>query len=176
MYAEYDAIVYDLDGTLVQLDVDWDRARREVRAKLRARGHDVEELSLWEAFDVATEQGLDPLVHETLADHERQGARTATRLSLANDLPHEVPTGVCSLNAEAACRIALELHGLDGFVEAIVGRDTLDARKPDPKPLVYTCDRLGVSPANTVFIGDSRSDRVAAERAGMPFLAVEDVS
>lgn len=167
--SEYDAVVYDLDGTLVELDVDWSEARNEVAAKLRARGFETGDATLWELFERGTEAGYWPLVHETLAEHERSGARTSERLPPADELPLDVPVGVCSLNARSACRIALELHGIDGYVDVVVGRDTVDAFKPDPKPLLVTLRALSVAPENALFIGDSERDEETAERAGAPF-------
>ena len=38
----YDAVVYDLDGTLVDLAVDWDAVARDVASLLEARGVDLE--------------------------------------------------------------------------------------------------------------------------------------
>ena len=171
----YEALVYDLDGTLVRLDVDWGAVAEEVAAVLRPRGIDTDG-SLWDLLERAEAAGERHrrAVEEVIADHEREGARSADRLPLADELPAGVPTGVCSLNCEAACRIALELHGLDGHVDAVVGRDTLDSHKPDPAPLLATVDALGADPRATLFVGDSDSDRVTAERAGVDFQAVSD--
>lgn len=171
----YEALVYDLDGTLVRLDVDWGAVAEEVAAVLRARGLEAEG-SLWDLLQHAEEvgEGHRRAVEEVIADHEREGARSADRLPLAEELPAEVPTGVCSLNCEAACRIALELHGLDGHVDAVVGRDTVTAHKPDPEPLLATVDALGAGPQAALFVGDSDSDRVTAERAGVSFQSVAD--
>lgn len=165
----YDAVVYDLDGTLVGLDVDWEDARRDVATKLRTRNVDVADENLWQLFERARNEGFEPLVEEVLTEHERAGARTSTRLPLAEELPREIPVGVCSLNCEAACRIALETHGLDGAVDTIVGRDTLGPVKPDPEPLLVAARELAVSPRRALFIGDSERDAIAAERAEMAF-------
>ncbi len=174
MNATYDAIVYDLDGTLVRLAVDWEQAREEVAAKLRVRNISVEDDNLWTLFERAILEGLKRPVHETLEAHERDGARSAQRLPLADELPWDIPVGVCSLNAESACRIALELHGLDGYIDALVGRDTVPNHKPHPEPLLTTVDRLGATPEQTLFIGDSESDAETAERAGTDFQYVSD--
>lgn len=170
----YQAVIYDLDGTLVELQVDWDQVREDVAAKFRVRGVDVEGDSLWELLERADHEPLERAVEETIAEHERQGARRSDRLPTADELPLDVPVGVCSLNCEAACRIALELHGLDRYVDVIVGRDTLPEHKPDPTPLLHAADGLAVAPEQTLFVGDSNSDEVAAERAGMGFEWVSD--
>jgi len=167
--SEYDAIVYDLDGTLVRLDVDWDAVRERTAAVLTARDVEVGGADIWTIRERAAEHGLLDRVDDVIAEFEREGARSADRLPLAGTLSHEVPVGVCSLNAESACRIALELHGLDGHVDAVVGRGTVETVKPDPEPLLYALDTLGVPPERALFVGDSDSDRVAAERAGMGF-------
>lgn len=169
MTDRYEAVIYDLDGTLCRLDVDWGQVRADVAAKFRARGVDVDGQSLWELFEQAEHEPLARAVEEAIADHERQGARRSDRLPTADELPQAVPVGVCSLNCEAACRIALELHGLDRSVDVIVGRDTVDRYKPDPEPLEHAANSLSVAPGETLFVGDSERDAVAAERAGMPF-------
>lgn len=170
----YDAVVYDLDGTLVHLDVDWDATHQAVVEGLRGRGVSVGEQSLWEITANGEAIGERDLIEATIADHEREGARRAARLATADRLPLSVPVGVCSLNCEAACRIALELHDLDGFVEAVVGRDTLGSHKPDPEPLLRTIESLGADPAQSLFVGDSPRDEETARRAGVAFEYVSD--
>lgn len=173
----YEAIVYDLDGTLVDLQVDWERARGDVASVLRARNVDVgDSMDLWEMLTAAEEAGFTQGVEVKLGEHEREGAWDARQLPLSRELPHDVPVGVCSLNCEDACRLALELNGLDGHVDAVVGRDSHDTRKPDPEPLLAVIDELGAEPATTLFVGDSDSDVTAAERAGVDFQWVHDLT
>ena len=74
---------------------------------------------------------------------------------------------------EAACRTALDVHDLASHVEAVVGRDTVATRKPDPEPLLAALDPLDVPPERALFVGDSERDAVTAERAGMDFRYVE---
>ncbi len=57
------------------------------------------------------------------------------------------------------------------FVE-IYGGDTFDVKKPDPKPLLKMMEKAGVTPDETIMIGDSRQDLEAARNAGTHFLAV----
>ncbi len=174
MTNEYGAIVYDLDGTLVDLEVDWEAARRDAAAVLGARGVDTAEMGLWAVLEAAEPNGAFDRVNEAIAEHEREGARRARRLETADALPHEVPVGVCSLNSESACRIALELHGIDVHVDALVGRDTVETYKPDPAPLLETIRRIGGRPTDALFVGDSERDAVTADRAGVDYCDVAD--
>jgi phosphoglycolate phosphatase len=50
----------------------------------------------------------------------------------------------------------------------VVSGDTLQARKPDPAPLLYAAERLGFAPGECIYIGDAERDVLAARAAGMP--------
>jgi phosphoglycolate phosphatase len=199
--AAYDAVVYDLDGTLVELAVDWDAVADAVLDVYAERAFVPPTEELWGLLGAADDYGIRAEVEEAIAGHERPGARESTRLPLGDRLaagsggdsgdfgdgadpsadadggapadgsaPHP-PAGVCSLNCEAACRIAVETHGLDDAIvsDAIVGRDTVESHKPDPESLLAAVDRLGAAPEDALFVGDSRSDAVAARRGGVEF-------
>lgn len=166
---EYDAIVYDLDGTLVRLDVDWAAVARDVDEALADHDIDTDGHDLWDVLERSVETGHREIVEEAIAAHEREGAETASILALAEDLPHDVPVGVVSLNCEGACRRALDVHDLTDHVDVVVGRDTVETFKPDPEPLLTAVEELGSEPSRTLFVGDSESDRTTAKRAGADF-------
>jgi len=56
---------------------------------------------------------------------------------------------------------------LNGLFELLVGGDSLDKRKPDPLPLHYSCEKLGVTVEQCVMVGDSKNDVLAANAANM---------
>lgn len=60
----------------------------------------------------------------------------------------------------------LAAKGLDGFFEVVFGGDAFARKKPDPLPLLKTCEHLGTTPARTLMIGDSSNDARAARAAG----------
>jgi phosphoglycolate phosphatase len=172
----YDAVVYDLDGTLARLAVDWDEVAREAVSVFDETGVDAAGVELWSMLDLADEHGISDRIEAVIAGHEREGARASIRLALADDLEARagrLPVGVCSLNAEEAVRVALETHDLLDDVDAVVGRGTVETHKPDPEPLLETLRRLRVSPDRAVFVGDSERDALTAERAGVTFRYVD---
>lgn len=168
-------MVYDLDGTLLDLVVDWGAVADDVADLLVENGVDAQGVDLWEMLDLADDAGVRDDVEAIVADHEREGARRSESLPYAEDLAnHAVPIGVCSLNCERACRLALERHGLSDHVDAVVGRDSTVTRKPDPEPLLATVRALSVTPdRDVVFVGDSERDEIAARRAGISFEYVD---
>jgi phosphoglycolate phosphatase len=174
--AEYDAVVYDLDGTLVSLAVDWPAVHRDVVTRLREAGISVDDESLWALLERAHQEGFAPVVERVIAAHEREGAQAAELLPTAGELPRTVPVGVCSLNAEEPCRLALARHGLDEHVDTVVGRDTVETYKPEPEPLLAAVEELSAAPDRALFIGDSERDARTADRAGVAFEYVESRS
>lgn len=173
MTDEYEAVVYDLDGTLVRLDVDWDAVRKGVGDLLEDEGVDPSPFETWELLTAAEEAGIGDEAHEFISKHERRGAEISRRLPAADELAEiDVPVGVCSLNCEDACHIALDEHDLTEHVDVVAGRETTPARKPDPRSLQWVLDELGVGASETLFVGDSDSDEVTADRVGTLFRMV----
>lgn len=79
-----------------------------------------------------------------------------------------IPLAVITNKAEAFTLPLLEMTGLSGYFDVVVGGDVLPRNKPDPMALVWACGRIGVSPAHTLFIGDSVNDLKAGRAAGCP--------
>ena len=79
----------------------------------------------------------------------------------------------CVTNKPRAFALALlEVKGLVPFFEQVFGGDSFERHKPDPLPLIKTCEALGTSPARTLMVGDSRNDCEAARAAGCPVVLV----
>ena len=56
--------------------------------------------------------------------------------------------------------------GLHDYFELILSGDTLPKKKPDSMPLIYACEKFGVTPDEMLLIGDSLNDTQAARAAG----------
>ncbi len=69
-------------------------------------------------------------------------------------------------------RPLLAAKGLDGLFEQVFGGDSFPRKKPDPMPLLKTCEVLGVAPARTLMVGDSSNDAQAARAAACPVVLV----
>jgi len=66
----------------------------------------------------------------------------------------------------------LEAKGLLDHFDVVFGGDLFERKKPDPLPIVRTCEALGSSPARTLMVGDSSNDARAARAAGCPVVLV----
>ena len=62
----------------------------------------------------------------------------------------------------------LQQKGLSEFFQVVFGGDSFEKKKPDPLPLLKTCEFLGYLPNQVLMIGDSTNDAQAAQAAGCP--------
>lgn len=79
----------------------------------------------------------------------------------------------CLTNKPTAfAKALLADKGLAGFFSHVYGGDAFPRKKPDPMPLLETCKALGTQPAQTLMLGDSQNDALAARAAGCPVVLV----
>lgn len=65
----------------------------------------------------------------------------------------------------------IEALGLSQRCACLIGGDTAARPKPAPDPLLLACERTGVKPADSLYLGDDRRDITAAKACGMPVFA-----
>ncbi|MFT3762953.1 MAG: phosphoglycolate phosphatase [Pseudoxanthomonas sp.] len=79
--------------------------------------------------------------------------------------------GIVTNKPEYLARDILPHHGWETRSAVLIGGDTLAERKPHPLPLLAAAERVGVAPADCVYVGDDERDIVAARAAGMRSVA-----
>ena len=73
----------------------------------------------------------------------------------------------CLTNKPTAFAVPLlRAKGLHRYFAAVFGGDAFERKKPDPLPLLKTCETLRSLPSNTLMLGDSSNDARAARAAG----------
>ena len=180
------AVIFDLDGTLLDTVPDLHAAVCAMLADLGRPalpeeaircyvGRGIANLvkrSLADSLDAAEDDSPAPA--DALASFRRHYARENGRRAqlfpgvlegLQAIRAQGLPMAVATNKSDAFTRPLLEMTGLAGFFSVVVSGDSLPKHKPDPMSLVWTCGRLGVSPADTLFIGDSVNDFLAARAA-----------
>ena len=62
--------------------------------------------------------------------------------------------------------------GVIDFFEVVISGDVLPRKKPDPMPLLHAAEKMGVAPAQSMMLGDSKSDVMAARAAGFQIICM----
>lgn len=155
------AVIFDLDGTLVESNVDF--AALRVRMGFPAGEGILEHL----------ETLPEPARSEAAArvrEAEIAGARAAIAMPGARNLlmslrESQVPTAVVTRNTRGAAELSLECLGV-GELPLLTREDC--APKPDPEGPLMLAARWGLKPAEILFVGDFIWDLRTARAAGMP--------
>jgi pyrophosphatase PpaX len=80
--------------------------------------------------------------------------------------------GIVTAKRRATVDLAFARIPIEHLFDTVVGGDETDRHKPDPAPLRLALDRLGASPADAVYVGDSPFDMQAAKAAGLHAIGV----
>jgi phosphoglycolate phosphatase-like HAD superfamily hydrolase len=178
-------IVFDYDGTLAYLAIDWPALRIDLSRRARAFGLTSTFRPLWpEMALVRDECGAEAVTAllAVIAEHERKGviqqqARTeivGCAHLIATTPGHRVPVpptfAVFSANLHATVAAGVDALGLGSVISWIVGADDVTQWKPAPEGLLQVMRLAGCVPADILFIGDSSGDAAAARAAGVDFL------
>ncbi len=176
----FDALLWDLDGTLVDsielILASYRHAFEVVRGQalpdelwLRGIGTPlIEQLRGFTDDPQELETLLDVYRRHAVANHDRMirvfpGIDSTLRALVQRGVPLCIVTSKRRLGVERALR-ACRLEGL--FADAVASDDTTQ-HKPHPAPVFLALERLGASPETTLFVGDSLHDLHAGRRAGV---------
>jgi phosphoglycolate phosphatase len=185
-------ILFDLDGTLVDSvpDLAWsiDNMMRSIgrppcgEAKIRTWiGNGIRRLvkrALTGDMNAEPEPGLYEKAFAIFSDiYLNNACRRTTFYEGAEDClfylkENQYSLGCITNKAEKYTHIVLSTLGIDNHFGIIICGDTLPRKKPDPLPLLHAADYFGVSPENSLMVGDTFSDMEAARAAGFKSLAV----
>ena len=58
------------------------------------------------------------------------------------------------------------------YFDVIITQESTKKHKPDPEPLFFACDKLGIKPEEAVYVGDRIIDFETAKNAGMDFIGI----
>ena len=185
------AVIFDLDGTLVDTAPDLMLATNHVLAGLGRRPISMDEVRVFvghgaralitrglratgelpENFDV------EPHYNKFVAYYAGNicvGSEVFPGLLVLLDRlkADGIAMGVCSNKLEGLSVQLLEALGMMKYFGSVIGPDTLGIAKPDPRPFHESVARLVLNNPNVIMVGDSETDILTARAAGVPVIGV----
>lgn len=180
-----EAVLFDLDGTLVETNIDFPLMKREMLAladrlgldSQPARTMDIlaivdyiqEKIEDRDGHDRAVSAGNEAMAK--LREIELSHSENATEIASARDLiealkAHGVKIGIVTRNCRQAGLISLEASGL-GVDFIMLAREDVRKTKPHPDHLLEALRLLDASPEKSIMVGDHWMDVEGGKAAGM---------
>jgi HAD superfamily hydrolase (TIGR01509 family) len=161
------AVIFDLDGTLVKCDLDFDRIKEEMG---NIRGPILEHLEALPPGEKKRAEGI-------LVRHELEAARTAVLNEGAPKLldylkQRGIKKGIVTRNSRRSVEIVRAKHGLD--FEVVITREDAVRPKPSGEPLRLVLERLGLRNEEALFIGDYHFDMLSGKEAGVKTILLKE--
>ncbi len=187
------AVVFDMDGVLVNFNIDSRRIKSEIIAYFESMGLPEGMLTPALPFSkikeeverhfsskgISRDQILEMLrTAEVMAvEHEVEAARTTELLPGARETLSALKAkgfrlAIFTYNNSRAVRMALERLGLEGYFDAVISRDQVESPKPSPCHLRRVLEALGVSEDEALVVGDSEMDIKPAKELGVKVAAI----
>ena len=181
-----DAVVFDLDGLLLDTEQVWDDVRERLVRECGGRWHDRAQADMmgmssteWSRY-LHGELGLaEPPEELNRIVVERMEERYRQQLPLVDGAAEAVrrlagrwPLGLASSSNRPLIDLALDLMGVAGLFRATVSSEEVDRGKPAPDVYLEAARRLGVKPEAAVAVEDSASGIRSAKAAGMGVVAI----
>jgi HAD superfamily hydrolase (TIGR01509 family) len=181
-----EAVVFDLDGILVQSEELWDAARRELAdehgiewpdgATDAMMGMSSKEWSKYVHDEVGVPDPPEEINRKVLAWVEKRyreelpwipGAREAVRRIGA-----EFPLGLATSSNREIIDIVVEIGGFEDLLKVTVSSEEVERGKPAPDVYLEATRRMGVDPERTAAVEDSTNGLFAAKAARMRVIAI----
>jgi HAD superfamily hydrolase (TIGR01509 family) len=185
------AVIFDLDGVLVDSEIWWDDVRRDF-ARAYGRGWSEDDRravmgansAQWSAtmrdrlgLDLSAAEIERAVVDGVVARYRREGPpRIAGAVEAVRRIARELPVAVASSAHPEVIAVAIDGLGLDDVFRVVVSSDEVAHGKPAPDVYLLAARRLEVDPAECLVVEDSYNGVVAARAAGMTVVLVPNAT
>ena len=181
-----DAVVFDLDGVLMDSEQLWNQSKQEVVRESGGRWRDEAPTAMmgmsspeWSAY-MRDELGVDMDagdINRAVVDRMEQHYSEHLPLlpgavEVVRSLHRRWPLALASSSNREIIDFALDAAGLAGEFRATVSSEEVERGKPAPDVYLEAAHRLGVEPERCVAIEDSSNGLRSAAAAGMAVIAV----
>ncbi len=183
------AVIFDMDGLLIDSEVYWEEARREYCADVDCTWRPEDELLVkgnnspeW-ATAIAARCGRATSVHDIISAVTQKMRDLYGRalpllpgsVETVREIAETYPLAIASSSPEVLIEYAMSLAGIRDCFQVVISADTVPRGKPWPDVFLEAARRLECEPADCAVFEDSSAGITSAKNAGMTVIAVPNV-
>ena len=162
-----EAVLFDHDGTLVDTEPVWARAKEEVAAEFDAVWTEQDTLAcLGQPMSMTVDR-----LRELVVAQEGIGFLPGIEPLLREVADAGIPAAIVTNATTEIARVTAS-RAPEGLFRTVIGDEDVQRPKPDPQPYLLAAERLGVDITRCVVVEDSPSGVAAAEAAGARVVVV----
>jgi phosphoglycolate phosphatase len=166
------AVIFDLDGTIVRLPINWSQLKQElIQAKLLGKNQ-----SLTDGINDTKAAANLPNLKQLLTAIRHYESPAIDHFSINQAIYHWIHVhchhyllSVCSSNLHATIEAVLKQLNIYQHFHQIIGNEDVKKLKPDPEGINQIITRLRLTTAQTAFVGDQPTDLQTAARTGVKY-------
>ena len=180
------AVVFDLDGVLLDSEQVWDDAREQLAEERGGRWHPQAQRDMmgmssteWSRYMHETIGLPEPpdeinreVVERLTAIYREHLPALPGAKEAVERLAARWPLGLASSSNRELIDLALQLLGVEHLFAATVSSEEVASGKPAPDVYLEAARRLGIDPADAAAVEDSHNGILAAKAAGMRVVAI----
>ncbi|MEU7840270.1 HAD family phosphatase [Micromonospora sp. NPDC049114] len=185
-----DAVVFDLDGVIVDSEPVWEEVRRAYVAEhggtwqpdtqRRLMGMSTGEWAHYLSGELGVRRSAGQVADEVVREMARRYTEHVPLIDGADEVVRRLaarwPLGLASSSPTRLIAAALDVTGLTGAFGATLSTEETERGKPAPDVYLTVARRLGVDPTRCAAVEDSSNGVRSAAAAGMRVVAVPHLS
>ena len=184
-------VIFDLDGTLIdsiEFHVKtFEEACKELGIKIDEKIKEEFRKRLGKRFDEIVKEILPELSQEDVKklneikwklseEFMKEIKPIENAINFIKSAPENYEFAIFSSSPKKFVAKTLEMLGILDKFKVIIGKENVKEGKPSPEGIFKILEKTGIKKESVIFIGDSEYDKQAAERAGIKFLHISEIS
>ncbi len=183
-------VIFDLDGTILNLPINYDKVRNELKTVFKSFGIEMEFRPILPSIDTAlstlkNDYGIQKfgeistIVYRVMEKYEMEAAKEAKPIAGAEETLNKlkqlgIKMAIFSRNGRSGVVVSLKKTKLEEYFDVIVAREDVGQQKPDAAGIENILKMIDMKSEEAIMVGDHIFDIMAARNAGLKSIAIRN--
>lgn len=166
------AIIFDLDGTIFHLKIDWETVKTKLNQLLGEKNLNFDQIA--RKLSESENQKAAEYLEQAEIQGVTAGIETSNASNVLRDLNENYQLAVVTRNSRHAAQKVIDKYNLSNVL--IVGREDVKKLKPHPEAIELVLRKHNLNKEEVIVVGDTLHDLLAARHLGIKCIIVKNQS